>query len=151
MRISFDIDDTIVCAPEVPTEQLVPWWKRYWYPERVRQGTRDLMRQLIERNCQLWVYTTSHRPRRYLHGWFRSFGIRLEDVVNQDLHERVIGRYGPSKCPSAFGIDLHIDDSEGVAQEGRKHGFSVLVVRPSDRDWAKRILAAVDARLGVCR
>ncbi len=148
MRISFDIDDTIVCHPDVPTEQFVPWLWRWWYPERVRQGTRDVMQQLVQRGCQLWVYTTSYREPRYLRGWFRSFGIRLYDVVNQDRHERVIGRYGPSKFPAAFGIDLHVDDSEGVAEEGRKHGFSVLVVRPQDPEWTKRILEVVDARLG---
>jgi hypothetical protein len=29
----------------------------------------------------------------------------------------------PSKNPRAFGIDLHVDDSEGVKLEGKKYGF----------------------------
>ena len=97
------------------------------------------------------MYTTSYRPPRYLRGWFRSFGVRLYDVVNQDRHECVVGRYGPSKYPPAFAIDLHIDDSEGVAEEGRMHGFSVVVVRPGDPQWTTRILETVDARLGILR
>jgi len=52
--------------------------------------------------------------------------------------------YMPSKYPPAFGIDLHVDHAEGVATEGREHGFRVVVVSPTDADWAKRVLAAVD-------
>ncbi|HYT94512.1 MAG TPA: hypothetical protein VEL76_37705 [Gemmataceae bacterium] len=148
MRISFDVDDTLICGPEVPTEQHVPWWRRYWYPERLRHGTRQLIRELHARRHTLWIYTTSYRGPRYLRRWFRSFGVPLEGVVNQDIHDRVIKRsqypfYPPSKYPPAFGIDLHIDDSEGVAIEGERFQFRVLVISPNDQDWVTRILKAV--------
>src|SRR5436305_4383128 len=134
MQISFDIDDTLVGDFSVPTEQLVPRWKRLWYPERLRHGTRGLMRELIHRRPKVWIYTTSYRSPRYLRGWFGSFGIPISGVVNQQQHERVVGRQGPSKYPPAFGIDLHVDDSEGVAEEGRRYGFDVVVVNPEDAD-----------------
>jgi hypothetical protein len=143
VRISFDVDDTLVCGPAVPAEQFVPWWKRYWYPEPLRQGTRVLMRELHAGGHELWIYTTSYRPARYLRGWFRSFGVRLHGVVNQDRHDRVVGRHRPSKYPPAFGIDLHVDDSAGVAEEGGRHRFRVVVVSPADLDWAARVLEAV--------
>ena len=142
MRISFDVDDTIVCDDRVPVEQFVPWWKRWWYPERMRHGTRDLMKELLVRRHELWIYTTSYRPLRYLRRWFASVGVRLGGVVNQERHEGVVGRQGPSKYPPAFGIDLHIDDSHGVAEEGQRHRFNVLVVSPYDPRWASRILEA---------
>jgi hypothetical protein len=143
MRISFDVDDTLVCGPSVPTEQFVPWWRRWWYPELLRCGTRALMQELILRRSELWIYTTSYRPARYLRRWFAAFGVRISGVINQYRHEQVVGRHGPSKYPPAFGIDLHIDDSEGVAEEGRKHRFQVVVVSPADPNWAVRVLAAV--------
>src|SRR5690242_1122573 len=118
MRISFDVDDTLVCGPSIPTEQFVPRWKRLWYPEPLRHGTRDLMRSLLEQKHKLWIYTTSFRRACYLCGWFRSFGVPISGVVNQRRHEQVVGRRGPSKYPPAFGIDLHVDDSDGVADEG---------------------------------
>jgi hypothetical protein len=149
MRVSFDVDDTLVCGHQVPAERLVPWRGRWLYPESLRQGTRSLMGELLRRVCELWIYTTSYRPSRYLRGWFRSFGIPIRDVVNQDRHEQVVGLRGPSKYPPAFGIDLHVDDSEGVAEEGRSHGFDVVVVSPGDLDWTARVLRAVDARLGL--
>ncbi len=59
---------------------------------------------------------------------------------------QVVGRHGPSKYPPAFGIDLHIDDSEGVGLEGERHGFTVVVVSPEDPDWVTRVLEAVDLK-----
>jgi hypothetical protein len=151
MRISFDVDDTLVCDSSVPCERPVPWWARPWFPERLRRGTRDLMHALTRRGCSLWIYTTSYRSPAYLRWWFRTFGVRLEGAVNQDTHEKLqlpTGPfYPPSKYPPAFGIDLHIDDSEGVAEEGRRFHFDVLVVSPRDVEWTSRILAGVDARL----
>ena len=143
MRISIDLDNTIVCGPDVPREFLVPWWLRWYFREPVRRGTRDLLRQLARQGCEVWVYTTSFRSAAYIRGWFGSFGVRLDGVVNQQRHLAEVGEQGPSKLPSAFGIDLHIDDSEGVAIEGRRHGFRVLVVQPEQSDWTDRILAAV--------
>jgi hypothetical protein len=144
VRISFDVDDTLVCDSSVPFELFVPRWKRLWYPERLRHGTQDLMRALLDRRHEIWIYTTSYRSPSYVRGWFRSFRIRISGVVNQDRHERVLGRRGPSKYPPAFGINLHVDDSTGVAEEGRRHGFAVVVVAPDDLEWAARVIGAVE-------
>jgi hypothetical protein len=55
----------------------------------------------------------------------------------------------PSKFPPAFGIDLHVDDSEGVRMEGQEYGFRVVQVDPHDIFWMHKVLHAVDdVRLG---
>ncbi len=148
VRVSFDIDDTLVCGPTTPTEQCVPIWQRRRYPEPLRYGTRALMLALIDRGCRIWIYTTSRRSRPYLAGWFKAIGVKLEGVVNLCHHEVVVGVRGPSKCPPAFGIHLHIDDSEGVAMEGELHDFRVVVVSPQDERWTEQVLARVDQILG---
>ncbi|MBK8534093.1 MAG: hypothetical protein IPL59_02640 [Candidatus Competibacteraceae bacterium] len=147
MRISFDIDDTLICGSSVPTEPCVSWWRRWRYPERLRHGARALMSELTQRGCRIWIYTSSDRPAHYLKSWFRIMGIPIEGVINQARHERRVGLRGPSKYPPAFGIDLHIDDSPGVAMEGADHQFAVLVVSPEDKDWVDRVLSEVDARI----
>lgn len=143
MRISFDIDYTLVCGPDVPSEQHVSWWRLWRYNESIRCGTHALLSTLAASNHELWIYTTSYRSPRYLVGWFSAFGIRLSGVVNQARHDRAVGRRGPSKYPPAFGIDLHVDDSPGVAEEGRRHGFDVIVVSRGDTQWTARVLEAV--------
>ena len=147
VRISFDLDDTLICDPSVPTEPHVSWWRRWRYPERLRRGTQSLMTALVRRGCRIWIYTSSGRSPQHLKSWFASFRIPLEGVVNLDRHERMVGLRGPSKFPPAFGIDLHVDDSPGVAMEGTDHRFAVLVISPEDPDWVDRVLSEVDARI----
>lgn len=147
VRVSFDIDDTLVCGPDTPTEQCVPLWRRRRYSEPLRHGTRALMLALIDRGCRIWIYTTSRRSRPYLEGWFKAIGVKLEGVVNLCHHELIVGHRGPSKCPPAFGIHLHVDDSHGLAMEGELHGFRVVVVSPHDERWAAQVLQSVDLSL----
>ncbi|MGE3807801.1 MAG: hypothetical protein AB7K24_24320 [Gemmataceae bacterium] len=154
MVVSFDVDDTLVCDRSVPTEPSAPWLFRLWFNEPLRRGARDLMRELIRLDCKLWIYTTSFRDPLYLKLWFRSLGVRLAGVVNQTVHDRVVKPmpfrgYTPSKYPPAFGIDMHVDDSEGVGEEGRRHGFSVVVVRPDDVGWTATVLDAVHSQRGA--
>jgi len=79
--------------------------------------------------------------------WFRFYGIRIDGVVNQQRHEQVVKpeafRRCPSKYPPSFGIDIHIDDSEGVAMEGREHGFRTVVVSVGDPEWTTHVRASV--------
>ena len=105
------------------------------------------MNALTQRGCRIWIYTSSDRSTHYLKSWFGSVGIPIEGVINQTLHERMVGLRGPSKYPPAFRIDLHIDDSLGVAMEGADHQFAVLVVSPEDPDWTVKILGEVEARI----
>jgi hypothetical protein len=137
------------CNPAFLTERR-PWWPlRLWFPEKLRCGTIALFKTLIRRQCQIWIYTSSGRSFLYLKLWFRALGIRLDGVVNKSVHERMVSRYQfstrtPTKFPPLFGIHLHVDDSEGVAIEGRLHGYEVLVVSPDDDGWTQRILKRVN-------
>jgi hypothetical protein len=150
MRISFNVDDTLILHDAgAPREYLVPWYWRWWYNEPLRLGTRELMLALLKRKCDVCLYTNAIRSPHYLRRWFKTIGIPLTEVVDAERHDAAVRSlpftgYTPSKYPPAFGIDLHVDDSEGVAEEGRMHGFHVLVVGPDDPDWVERVLAAVD-------
>jgi hypothetical protein len=80
--------------------------------------------------------------------WLAAHGVVVTRVVNGLEHARRFGTGSvPSKRPHAFGIDLHVDDSPGVEEEGRRHGFQVVVVHPTAEDWSRPVREAVRAGL----
>lgn len=153
MRISFDLDDTLICYGDAtPSEPRPAWIRRFGTTkEPLRLGTPSLMKQLETQGWELWVFTTSNRKPRAVKRWLRSYGVRIEGVINQTIYDQFNQRTGfhrpPSKNPRAFGMDLHVDDSEGVQLEGAQHGFRVVVVSPDDPEWAAKVFAAADELL----
>jgi FMN phosphatase YigB (HAD superfamily) len=149
MRVSFDLDDTLICYQEgVPQEPPLPWYVRpFAASEPLRRGALSLMADLQRRGVELWIYTTSYRDPWSVWWWLLCHGVRVRRVINQDVHDAHLRRgqrdYPPSKNPRAFGIDLHVDDSDGVRMEGRQHGFQVVVVSPDDQAWADKVRRAV--------
>ena len=115
--------------------------------EPLRRGTTSLFRELRRLECRVWIYTSSSRSSSYIRRWLLLHGIRVDGVVNSERHGKArrpshLDRL-PSKFPPAFGIDLHVDDSEGVRMEGDQHGFRVVLVHPGDERWDEKVLDAV--------
>lgn len=151
MRISFDIDDTLVLHSfkAAPMERgRFPRLICRWFGEPLRLGTRALIRRLREQGCSVWIYTSSGRTEFSIRLWLFLYGISVNGVVNDKRHRRqlLLLNYPrePSKFPPAFDIDLHVDDSDGVRLEGLKHGFKVVVVNPTDAQWTDKVLDAVN-------
>jgi hypothetical protein len=74
---------------------------------------------------------------------FLSYGVPVDFVINQYLHEKII-RKNVSKFPPEFDIDVHIDDSLGVEMEGKKFGFKTIIVSANDENWVNKILEKID-------
>lgn len=150
MRLSFDLDDTLICYQSgVPCEpNRVLFFLRPWVNEPLRLGTRELFRELRKRGVEIAICTSSYRSPWLIRLWLVCYGLSVTRIITQDTYEAYLRRYPetypPSKNPGAFGMDLHIDDSEGVWQEGKQFGFETLVVSPEDTDWNRRVLEAVD-------
>lgn len=145
-RISFDLDDTLFVAAE-DGFSLEPPLKFPWncvFQERLRAGTVGLMEKLRASGWEIWVYTTSFRSEFYIRSLFRHYGIRIDEVVNGARHEKEVQAEHkepmPSKYPSHYQIDLHIDDDRSVLQNGQYYGFRVHQVGPPDDQWAEKIL-----------
>lgn len=87
MRISFDLDDTLICyLPGVPGEAALPWyWRALVRDEPLRRGARALTARLWEAGWEVWVYTTSHRHPAAVRWWLWCHGIRVDRVINQDV------------------------------------------------------------------
>jgi hypothetical protein len=137
MKISFDIDDTLIFYDKSKNGS-----QKLLNGESLRKGTIDLLKDL-QNNHELWVYTTSLRTPWLLKLSFLLKGIKIERVINQTEHMKLCKSLNisniPTKYPSKYGIDLHIDDSEGVVMEGEKYGFRVLRVDPEDLNWTTTI------------
>ena len=120
---------------------------RRWFAEPLRHGSCLLFRQLKRSGHSIWIYTSSGRTPFQIRFWLFLHGIHVDGVVNETRHKRALAerRFSrtPSKYPPAFGIDLHVDNSAGVREEGDQHGFRVLVVDPLDHQWTQRVLEAV--------
>lgn len=144
MIISFDLDDTLfVSERNFRTEPALRFPLNLIFKEKLRFGTVELMKFIREQNIQLWIYTTSYRSERYIRGLFRCYGIKLDRIVNGSKHYTDVqaGRAEgmPSKYPSKYRIDLHIDDDVTVAQNGKVYGFNVFLVGSQDDAWTDKI------------
>lgn len=142
MRISFDIDDTLIFYEKSKNGK-----DKLLNGEYLREGTLELLKELQEKH-ELWIYTTSFRNPYLLKFSFFLKGIKITRVINQNEHMKLTKILNPdslpTKLPSHFGIDLHIDDSKGVLIEGQKHGFNVLRIDPDDQKWLASIRNRID-------
>ena len=145
MKISFDLDDTLIltCKNAI-FEKPVSRFKAFFFKEKLRKGIIDLCKELKALGYEICVYTTSERSIGYIKSLFSIYGIKLHSVINNKVHmEFVQGKRKeimPSKVPSRFGIDLHIDDDISVKQNGIQFGFNVLIISKDDKEWTLKIL-----------
>ncbi|HAS43817.1 MAG TPA: hypothetical protein DCS93_25270 [Microscillaceae bacterium] len=138
-RVAFDLDDTLLSAiNEFPYEAFPPPRGVQWLGfEPLRAATKQVFKNLKANRVETWIYTSSFRSEAYIRCLFWLYGIRLDGVVNGALHKKRVKnlRDKPSKFPLAFGIDLLVDNSEGVKIEGKRYGFDVLHIQPQDQLW----------------
>lgn len=149
MIVSFDLDETLVVSAEnFKTEPELPFPRNVIYKERLRFGTIALMQYIRAQSIQLWIYTNSDRSERYIRGLFHCYGIKLDQVVNAERHMREVQgnktETMPSKYPSKYQIDLHIDDDVTVAQNGRDYGFHVFIVSGQDDEWTEKVKKEIE-------
>jgi hypothetical protein len=98
------------------------------------------MRELVAQGHSVGVYTTSYRDPFKIKLWLWCYGVRASFAINQQHYEDILKRNPHtkrlSKDPRRFGIDVHIDNEDIVAQYGRQYGFTVILVAPEDLDWS---------------
>ena len=144
MIVSFDLDDTLFVDPHnFDTEPPLRFPYKFFYKERLRLGTIQLLSKIQKNNISLWVYTTSFRSEKYIKSLFRCYGIKIDNVINGERHQKEVQgnklQAMPSKYPSKYRIDLHIDDDVSVYQNGIRYGFKVFLIKNEDIDWVNNI------------
>lgn len=149
MRISFDLDDTLFVPKEkFKTEPALKFPFCRIYKEQLRLGTIKLMKYIHEQGMELWIYTTSYRSEHYIRSLFHWYGIKIDGIVNGIKHAKEVQAGHtegmPSKYPSKYRIDLHIDDDHSVAENGKIYGFHVFIVGSQDDDWVDKIIKEIE-------
>ena len=142
MRISFDLDDTLI----PPTDNCFPTERRNYLQrmlgvEKLRLYTSELFRHLQTEGHEVGIYTTSYRSKLKLRLQLFSYGITPDFIITEKENRVELKRRQVycSKYPPAFGIDLHVDDSVGVEREGKKYSFQTIIVNKEDLDWLEKI------------
>jgi hypothetical protein len=148
MRVSFDLDDTLfVNAAKSTAEKRLKFPLNLIFKERLRLGTVRLLSEIKEQGISLWIYTTSYRSPKYIEMLFRCYGIKIDNIVNGERHEMEVqagkNESMPSKYPSRYRIDLHIDDDTSVMENGKIYGFRVFLIDNDNKNWVDDILAEI--------
>jgi hypothetical protein len=111
--------------------------------ESLREGTCEIIKYFQGQGEEVWIYTTSFRNKTYIRLLFLLHGINIKGVINQTVYNQAIkkGIDFPrcSKYPPAFGIDLLIDDQEGVKIESERYRYTMIWVKPEEEDWVAKI------------
>ena len=146
MRVSFDLDEVLFVSPLThKTEPELAFPLNRFYRERLRLGTPDLIHSLQGMGYEVWVYTSSFRPERYIRRLFKCYGIVFDGIVNGTRHLREVQRGHaqtlPQKLPSRYRISLHIDDEDIVCSLGRQYGYNVYHLEAQDDEWVEKIIA----------
>ncbi len=147
MKISFDLDDTLFVSPgQCPVEKPLPFQLHLIFRERLRLGTISIFQKLHRLGVSCGIYTTSFRTKRYIRALFRCYGIQLDFVINGSQHDMDVQRMQqeamPSKYPSHYRIDLHVDDDISVSQNGQIYGFRVFLMK-NQENWTDLLLSEV--------
>jgi hypothetical protein len=142
MKISFDLDDTII--PGLKTFETEPqtFVHRLFGIEKIRKGTIELFRELKDRKHCVGIYTTSFRSKTKIKLTFLLNGFLVDFVINQQRHLKELNdrQSKPSKYPTIFNIDIHIDDSKGVEIEGEKYNFQTIIIDEKETNWTNIVL-----------
>jgi hypothetical protein len=147
LKIAFDLDRTLIhCGFAFPTAKKLPKaLMKFCGIEVLREGTSELMHYLQAQGEEIWIYTTSFRNTVYIRILFWLHGIHISGVINQAIHNRKINNRTDlprcSKYPPLFGIDLLIDNQEGVKIESERYGFAMIWIKPEEQNWTDKIKA----------
>jgi hypothetical protein len=147
MKISFDLDDLLICGMKKFETEPASLFHKLFSAENLRIGTVKLFKELEAQGHQVFIYTTSFRSPFRIWLTFKMHGLTLNGIYNKTIHDRIISglNFSCSKFPPMFGIEVHIDDSEGVRMEGEKYNFRTIIISENDTVWTEKVLKELQA------
>lgn len=142
MRISFDLDDTLIPGSSYNFQtKRRNWFQKITSIEKIRKGTKELFKFLQKREHEVGIYTTSFRSKFKIWFQFLSYRIKPSFIINEKLNRIELKKrnISSSKYPPVFAIYIHVDDSKGIGIEGDRLGFKTIVVDNNAENWVEEI------------
>lgn len=145
MIISFDLDGTLIPFDNEFETEKRSFFARLFGIEDLRKGTKELFLDLNKENHTIYIYTTSYRTKLKIRSTFKYYGISVHRIINQNENEKVLRskNINATKCPPAFGINIHIDDLEGVKIEGEKFDFKTIIINKNEKNWIDSVKSEI--------
>ena len=145
MRVSFDLDEVLFVNPNyIKAEPQLKFPLNIIYKERLRLGTPDLINELQQLGYEVWIYTSSFRPEKYIKRLFKHYNVRFDGIVNAQRHLKEVQQGNkdilPQKLPSKYRISLHVDDETVVCSLGPQYGYSTYKLEAEDDNWKEKII-----------
>ncbi|WP_196894554.1 hypothetical protein [Aureivirga marina] len=148
MKISFDLDDTLIPYQKKDFEiENRTFFHKILQIEPLRKDTILLFKNLKNNGHSIGIYTTSFRKNWKIKLQFLSYGFNVDFVINQYKNNKLLRKnsISASKHPPSFKIDLHIDDSKGVKLEGEKYNFKTIIISKNDLKWQEIIKSKINS------
>src|SRR5690606_11436341 len=122
-----------------------PFLAKVLRAEAIRKGTINLFKDLESDGHEIWIYTTSFRSASKIRKTCWCYGLRIGRIINGQANQIQLQRHqcSASKNPKLFGIDMHIDDSQGVEIEGVKYGFATIIISEHETNWTSPLLLRI--------
>ncbi len=141
MHISFDLDLTIIPSNNEFETEKRSFFQKILGVEKIRKGTIKLFKYLKEQGHIISIYTTSHRNHYKIWFNFKTYGLTLHKIINQEDNSKKLKEINmySSKYPPAFSFDVHIDDSKGVGMESEKFNFKSIIIDTNELNWCEKI------------
>jgi hypothetical protein len=146
VTISFDLDDTLIPGTKRFATEQQNLLHKIFRLETLRIGTVELIKTLQAKGHKIYIYTTSFRSPTKIWWTFFLYGIKLDKITNQKIHEKILMEKASehSKYPPIFNIDVHVDDSKGVEIEGQRRNFKTIIVSEADLVWTDSVLTSIE-------
>jgi hypothetical protein len=138
MKIAFDLDNTLIKNKFIfPVEKPQKvFLATLIHHEYLRAGTQEIFNFCKQQKWETWIYTTSFRSSTLIKRNFWLYNIAIDGVINQQIHKEKV-TINCSKHPPTFGIDVIVDDSDGVKMEGEKYNFNTVIIQPENENWVE--------------
>ena len=147
MRVSFDLDEVLICDPDKYPAEKLPFPLNVAFPETIRKNAGLLTAALCDFSFDVWVYTGKFYSSRHVKALLGIHRGRVSGVING-----VNKKYSDSPIQESFRnkyrVAVHIDNESIIWIDTRKKEYEIIDIK-SDKYWANKAFKLIKKQLGL--